>query len=329
MKVFMTLGLVGILTAAVVLIPKSSISQSPPSTVFPSPTVTPDPAAPSLTNSPKRLTINVSVAQPDDLKVKEGQSVKVGDLIADRGRERTRLEAQQSQLALSLTRLKTATITAPLPPAPIPAIAALPPQSHLEQEATIEQAQSAVEQAEAEMELKQQEIAYLAQLENLDPLVMEHEQARLAQLSRTHTTAVRAYQVAMGKLNTAHADQQYQQYRHGIDKAQRIESQNQVALDYQQQLASYEQRLREREYQVSQVQLKLDEVNNAIATLAVIRAPYDGKIRRVRWLGQGTDGSLTAEVTLILSSAGDPSTLPDQQPGLPESTERSGGRPER
>lgn len=321
MKVLVTLGLVGILTAAVVLMPKSSISQSPPSTVFPSPTATPDANTPSPINSPKRLTITVSVAQPEDLKVKEGQSVKVGDLIADRGRERTRLEAQHTHLALSLTRLKTAAITPPLPPAPVPAIAALPPQSYQEQEAAIEQAQSAVEQAEAEMELKKQEIAYLMQLENLDPLVIEHEQARLADLSRTHTAAVRAYQVAMGKLNTSHADQEYQKYRHSIDLAERIESQNQAALEYQQQLANYEQRLRDRDYQVSQVQLKLDEVNNAIATLAVVRAPYAGKVRRVRWLGQGTDGSLSAEVTLLLAGDSRADSLPREQLGLSQPTQ--------
>jgi hypothetical protein len=315
MKVLLTLGLIG-MTAAVVLAPKSSISQSPPSTI-PTPAPTPVPAVtPSPLNSPKRLTITVSVAQPEDLKVKEGQQLQAGDLIADRGRERSRLEAQKAQLSLTFQRLKSAAISPPLPPAPVPAIAALTQPSYLEQEAAIAQAQSTVEQAEAALALKQQEIDYLAQLANLDPIVMEHEQARLAELKRQHTAAVRAYQVAMGKLDSAQQSQQAQEYRHSIDQAQRVESQNQMALEYQQQLAAYEQRLRDRDYQVSQVQLKLDEVNNAIATLATVKAPYAGKVRRVKWLGQNSDGSLSAEVTLLLSSPSRDAALPNQQPGL-------------
>jgi hypothetical protein len=304
------LTLAGVVGLVIVLSPRSLSSQSPPSTVS-APTSTPTPAVtPTQLNSPKRLTIAVSVAQPDDLKVKEGQQLQAGDLIADRGRERTRLESQKSQLSLTLQRLKTATITQPLPPAAIPAIAVLSQASYLEQEAAIAQAQSTVEQAEAAITLKQQEIDYLAQLANLDPIVMEHEQARLAELKRQHTAAVRDYQLAMGKLDSAQSSQQYQQYRHSIDKAQRVESQNQTALEYQQQLASYEQRLRDRDYQVSQVQLKLDEVNNAIATLATVKAPYAGRVRRVKWLGQGPDGSLSAEVVLLLSSPSRANSLP-------------------
>ncbi len=67
--------------------------------------------------TPRRLTISVSVAEPSDVKVKEGDRLQVGDLIVDRGRERRRLENQKAQLALTLERLQTATITAPLPPA--------------------------------------------------------------------------------------------------------------------------------------------------------------------------------------------------------------------
>lgn len=313
MKVpFVALILAGVTGLTLAVSTKSSISQSPPSTLS-SPAPAPIPAAtPTQDNSPKRLTIAVSVAQPEDLRVKEGQQLKAGDLITDRGRERTRLESQKSQLDLTLKRLKSATISPPLPPAPVPALAVLAQGSYLEQEAAIAQAKSAVEQAEAAITLKQQKIEYLAELPNLDALVMEHEQAQLADLKRQHTAAVRAYQLAMGKLDSARSAQQYQQYRYSIDQAQRVESQNQAALEYQQQLATYEQRLRDRDYQVSQVQLKLDEVNNAIATLAVIRAPYAGKIRRVHWLGQGADGSLNAEVTLLLAGAGRADALSGQ-----------------
>ncbi|MEM0980353.1 MAG: hypothetical protein AAGH78_08770 [Cyanobacteria bacterium P01_H01_bin.58] len=57
-------------------------------------------------STPRRLTINVSVSDPDDLKVTEGDRISVGQLIADRGRERQRLEAQARQLDLTLQRLE-------------------------------------------------------------------------------------------------------------------------------------------------------------------------------------------------------------------------------
>ncbi len=76
---------------------------------------------------------------------------------------------------------------------------------------------------------------------------------------------------------------------------------NQARLNYQRQLSEYEQRLTDREFQVTQLIEKLNNVENAIATLAVIKSPYNGTVRRVSWLGQSADGTLTAEVTLMVN----------------------------
>ena len=52
------------------------------------------------TNSPRRLTIKISVAEPGDLKVKEGEQVKTGQLIADRSdRKSTRLNSSHSSVS--------------------------------------------------------------------------------------------------------------------------------------------------------------------------------------------------------------------------------------
>ncbi len=61
-------------------------------------------------NEPARLTINVKVAEPNDLKIKEGQKVKEGDIVADRARERIRLNSQKSSLNLSKTRFSAFSI---------------------------------------------------------------------------------------------------------------------------------------------------------------------------------------------------------------------------
>ncbi|MEM9153376.1 MAG: hypothetical protein AAGB19_23390, partial [Cyanobacteria bacterium P01_F01_bin.3] len=222
--------------------------------------------------APRRLTINVSVTDPDDLKVIEGDRISVGQLIADRGRESQRLEAQTRQLDLTLQRLEHSTITPPLPPATPPPIAT---PTYLEETAAIDRAKADVNQAEALISAKHQEIDYLTQLSNLDPLVMEHEQAKLADLQRNHTAAIRDYQLALGKWSTA-------EYDHSRAMAIDASNRNRDQLSYQQQWANYEQRLRDRDFQLAQTQLRVDEVENALANLAVVRSPYAGRIRRIK-----------------------------------------------
>lgn len=51
----------------------------------------------------------------------------------------------------------------------------------------------------------------------------------------------------------------------------------------------------------SPVQARLDDVENAVAALAQVKAPYSGTVRRVKWLGQSPDGSLSAEITLMIA----------------------------
>jgi hypothetical protein len=261
-------------------------------------------------SGPRRLTIQVSVADPEDLKVAEGDSVEVGQLIADRGRERRRLEVQRAQLRLSLERLETSTVTAPVPLAPAPTIA-IP--TYLEQQAAIDRAKATVDMAEMAIAHKQQEIDYLAALPHLDPLVLEHERVKLENLQRQHTAAVRDYQLAVGRKSTA-------EYNHSVLMANTAASRNQATLSYQQQWAEYEQRLRDRDYQFSQTQLRLNEVDHAITTLAVVRSAYAGRIRRIRWLGQGPDGRLSVELTLLIhdeSTPDDDATVSGQLNPLP------------
>jgi hypothetical protein len=285
-----------------------ALAQTSPAPVSPPEQLTTTP----LATPPQRLTINVTVADPEDLKVAEGDRIEGGQLIADRGREKRRLEAQQSQLKLSLQRLQASTITAPLPPIQLPVIAS---PTYLEQEAAIDRAKATVDMAELAIANKQQELTYLAELPSLDPLVMEHEQAKLAELQRNHTAAVREYQLAMGKRSTA-------EYQHTVTVATDVASRNQAVMDYQQQWAEYEQHLRDKDYQISQTQLRLDEVDYAIAKLAVVRSPYAGRIRRVRWMDQNPDGSLDVELTLLIRDGG--STVPEQLDGVPGGVDGAG-----
>lgn len=221
----------------------------------------PEQPAQSATDSPRRLTISVSVSDPDDLKVTEGDILAVGDLVADRGRERRRLENQKAQLFLSLQQIQSASIMAPDAPMGVPEILHLPTVSYLEEE-------SAIELARLAWEAKTDELELLQDIEDLDSIILEHETARLEELEQR-------YFLERGRLNEARQDRAYREYEHAIAQSRRIEEQNQAQLAYQRQWAEYEERVRNRDYQVAQTRLRLDEIENAIASLSVVRAPYD------------------------------------------------------
>ena len=252
------------------------------------------------TQQPRRLTITVKIAEPEDLKVNEGSHIKAGQIIASRDREKQRLEAQQRQLNLSLTKLQSYQPLPPTPPSLPPAIKALPPNSYLEQEAMVQKKKTAITAIESQIEVKEKEIEYLQEVENLDPIILDHETVKLKQLKLKHTEAVRDYQLAIGKLQTAKDSRAYQEYQASLAAAQRVEQMNTARSSYERQLAEYQQQLAGREFQEAQVKGKLNEVENAIANLSLVKSPYDGTVRRIKWLGQSPDGSLTAEITLMV-----------------------------
>ncbi|MBE9168664.1 hypothetical protein IQ238_14505 [Pleurocapsales cyanobacterium LEGE 06147] len=303
----------GLAAAGVVFVSTNSIPVSDNLPTSPEPISQPT-QTDTATTSPRRLTVTVKVAEPTDLKIAEGQEIKQGDIISDRATEKTRLTSQQKQLQLSLDRLKSASITPPASPAPVPPVMALPPVSYLEHSAAVEKTKSAIASISSELDLKKQEIDYLSKVPNLDPIILEHERTKLTELKQKHTAAVRDYQLAMGKLQTAKDNRKYQEYQASVSEAQRIEQMNQSRLNYQRQLAEYEQRLADREFQVTQLQEKLNNVENQIASLSVVKAPYSGTVRRIKWIGQAPDGSLSAEITLMVSDSDRVSTaMPDEQ----------------
>ena len=316
-------GIAGILIGAISFSSKPSISQSPAPT--PSPKI--EPAAKT-----RRLTIAISVSAMSDLKVTEGQTLQTGDTIADRALDRQRLEAQKAQLILTLARLQTATISPPQAPAAPAPIAALPNPSFLEAQAQVEKSKADVDSTSATITNKKAEIDYLGTLPNLNPIVLDHERAKLAELEQQHTATIRDYQLAMGKLSTAQEGRDYQEYQHSLSQADRTEAQNRNGLEYQRQVADFEQRHRDREFQLSQTQLKLNEIDNQLATIAAVRAPQPGKIRRIKWLGQSADGRLNAELTFIPDrerpGPGRPIALSEQPAPMPQPTQPSGDRPE-
>ncbi len=90
------IGFLGVAVGAIALsnLSPSKTSQPVNAQTFITPTPIPTPSQQPLlspeNSSPQRLAIKVSVAEPVDLKVKVGDTIKAGQLIADRSKERSR-----------------------------------------------------------------------------------------------------------------------------------------------------------------------------------------------------------------------------------------------
>ena len=165
----------------------------------------------------KRLKIELDVSNPDDILVKEGQTVAANQLIADRQSERSTLTAQLEETNLSIEKLKAAPKVSQVPPAGVKTLTNLPPKtSYAEEqaqittaaakvsdlqrkyalaqavaEATLPETQKvrgskiAVKQIEEKIATHRQKIDALKTLDDIDPAVKEHEEVKLRELNRS------------------------------------------------------------------------------------------------------------------------------------------------
>ena len=135
------LGIAG-LTTLTVLLP----TQISPRTFFT--TAQTAPAEPSDTQA-QCFKIRLTLSSSTDLKVREGDEIEKGEVLADRTRDRVRLDAQKRQIQLRIDRLKQPLSGTPAAK-PIPNVAAaLPPTSFLDEAAKVAQAKVRIEAVEA------------------------------------------------------------------------------------------------------------------------------------------------------------------------------------
>lgn len=261
--------------------------------------------------------ISLQIIEPSDLKIKAGSVVAAGQIIADQEGERDRLNQKKSELTLAIERLKNQLITKPqkplepLPPKPVPPLKSMGDISYQQYEAAIEKAKKELERSAAELALKDRQIDYIKGVEGIDPAIIEHELAASTQLEAKAKDAAIEVSLAEGKLITARQERQQKEYQHSLDVARRIEEANtaqsfyqrQVAenlIAYQRQSSDYEKEQRERDYRLTQTALQLSAIDDSISKLSVIRSPYEGTVRRVKFTGQ-TDNKLGVDISIVVS----------------------------
>jgi hypothetical protein len=229
----------------------STPSPSPASTVDPVPMRTP------RNNSvPRELKLKLTLDAPTDLKVKQDDRIRKGQVISDRASVRRQLEQQRQAIRLKLAHLNPASII---------------PGSSAVEEAKVRQAQVKVQQAREAIALFKTNAPWTDYAWASLPLYKES--AQISQLATKVQDAEAEFDLTVAELRVARE-------KKPVGTRGQDNSLQQVFLMSQ---------LRE-------IEGKLNEVG-------VVRSPYDGTVKKIKWSGQ-VNQELTVEVTMTVQSAG-------------------------
>jgi len=347
---------------AIAIVPAALSLNSAPVEVKPSAIpVTTQPVSVPASSDTKRFRVAATLSGPEDLKVKEGDRVKAGQVLADRDAERSRLTFERQTLVASIQRIREALMPAPPLPVTPPVMLDLPKISYAEQVAAISSARLDLAQAKRVLALYQQSkplslygskrfIAIeniksadtglvlqrrkadaVGNIEGIPPEIVKHEGEVLARLEQERNRleadltlqrsqeAVEVSQrdsklrdlqdavqqstsslgVAYSKLQAARDDRSYNEYQHSVLVARRAQENNQAAQAYARQRQEYLTEKRDRDYQIADLNGRLSSVDEKLSQIAVVKAPYDGVVKRIKNLGQ-SNNAFNVELVLLV-----------------------------
>ncbi|HZN12227.1 MAG TPA: hypothetical protein VFC61_11135, partial [Blastocatellia bacterium] len=276
----------------------SSVSRPAPS---PAPTPSPSaivvgaddsPAGPRGGGAPRHLKITLTVTSPSDLRVKAGDRVEAGAVLVDRGQERGRLAARRRLLRLSMQRLREQATLAGESLRLIGRLgASLPPASFAAEEAAI--ARAAIEAANVgrKTEVQRQRIAALPSVVPAGydrDLIAAHERQRLS--------------AAEGEERQAWAEVALARARGRAAKEARAAEDRRREIELARQTLEARGQKHQLEFAATQFEAQLAGVEEQLARLAEVRAPFGGRVERVQWEEQ-RDHQLTVSLYLTVGSA--------------------------
>ena len=287
--------LLKIFTVAILLSSCTAQAQNP---VLPQPSpFAPTPQPAPFARGSKRFTLRLTLSEKEDLKVKEGEVILKDQVLADRTRDRQRLEAQKQQISIQLERLKQAPIQ-PLAPKRIPDVAALPAPSFLEEQANIDRLEIQVEKSTRDRDLQQRYLDTVQTLEALPPSTLLHEQEKLKEKEALLKETIAELEVTKAKLDKSKRDHEYKEYQYSLELSKREIDIQRQQQEYQRQMQEFEKQSRDREFQIAQVTARSQEIETQLAALSIIRSQYNAKVQRIKFVEQ-TNVNLAVELVLI------------------------------
>jgi len=242
---------------------------------MPTPTLT---RIATKTNTPRTLKLKLTLDTPADLKVVQGQTVIKGQILSDRSSARERLATQRQVLLLRLEQLKQLKSSKSVTQGSTEV-------SYAEEHAKIDQAKLEVEQA-------QNAIAqFLADSPWTDyareQLNQRSEKEKLAELNNILQQKKASLNLAIAQLQAAKEKHREELYKKQPHKDTSLEQ--------------------------AQINTQLSSVETELARLGVVRSPYGGTIKKIKWVGQ-TDQELVAELTITVGSNKETNSLNTKNP---------------
>jgi hypothetical protein len=180
---------------------------------------------------PRSLKINMTLSNPDDLKVKSGQLVKAGEVLSDRVGERRSLLERKKLLEISLEEVGRI-IPAPTKPLQLPGMPELPKADFTKEEVAIEKAKLSLDE-KAQIVTQQEELIFSLQNSQVNNDVILHEEAKLNIAKLNYLKSKVDLDSALAQLSSVKADRKYQEYRHNLEYQNRL-------LELQRQQNNYE-----------------------------------------------------------------------------------------
>lgn len=285
----------------------------PPAPIAPAPPAQTITLGNATSDRPRLHTIALTLTSPQDLRVTSGQAIAPGQIVADRTDDRARLEGQIDRLNLALTQLRSLpspNLVKPHPPE-------LPAPDFRAEIAQLRSAELGSQEAQAQLAIAQERhdrtVAALP-----DPVVGQHEAAKLAAAQRAADRA--GATLAQARANLAEAQTAYQRERYA--HAQELEKSRSI---FQTQQLQWAQQQQQRQFSIAQITQQINQARNELSALETVRSPYGGTVRRVRWLEQ-TDRSLRAELSIELHRSGDRAKPGNQRNQQQARADRRGDR---
>ena len=243
----------------------------------------------SATTPGKRHRIQVQVISLNDLKIVEGSEVAAGQIISDRTEERESLEAQRSQIDISIKQLSV----------PMSKIAEGPIPNLAIQEAAIARIKGEMELIENQQNLqtaakpffrfKDERLKLLFEGDKLNKVAesVKAEAENKAKIAEAKARLAMELNQAIAALDKAKSDQQQQQYEHSLN------------------LIRQQSEMQRQQYQVASLVAQKQEIEAKLREITQIKSPVDGRVRRIKNLGQ-KDRAINLEVVIDVTTGTDP-----------------------
>lgn len=123
------------------------------------------------------------------------------------------------------------------------------------------------------------------------------QQQELQQLQINVRLAQSDLEVAESRLTAAQNRRNLLEYDASLNEARQRQQETQTQQEYSRQQQQYAQDIRDRDYQLAQLNISLTTIEDKLALIPMIRSPRNGYIKRIKpWVGK--DGKYTTVVTI-------------------------------